>query len=83
MSICFCVSLSLACESARACSKAVRQTWECLLRRIHVLEKLRGSPGWRSARDEWKLEMISDFAAVQSVFKAVAELALGGDLILM
>ena len=54
------------------------------MRRIHGSEKLRGSPGGESARDGRRPEMISDFsAAVQSVLKPFAELALGGDLILM
>ena len=34
--------------------------------------------GWAEARDDLRL-----YTAVRSVFKAVAELALGGDLILM
>ena len=36
------------------------------------------STGWVEARDDLRL-----YAAVRSVFKAVVELALGGDLILM
>ena len=34
--------------------------------------------GWAEARDDLQL-----YVAVRSVFKAIAELALGGDLILM
>ena len=87
LSNCLLVVSSLACDSARASSKAARQSSTeprntCCVR-FMTSERLKEDPEWRRTQNGYRTEWTSVQVAVQSVFRAVTESAFGGDLILM